>query len=42
MRGAKYGTVVRVEGDILVVRMDHKSVKKLQRLPRDRVTPAKF
>lgn len=42
MRGAKYGTVVRIEGDILIVRMDHKSVKKLQRVPRDRVTPTKF
>lgn len=42
MRGAKYGTVVKEESDTVTVRMDHKSVRKLQRLPKDRVTPTRM
>lgn len=37
MRGAKYGSIVRIEGDIAVVRMDHWQVRKLQRIPIDRL-----
>ena len=38
MRGARYGEVVRVEKDVLVVRMDNAQVKKLVRVKKDRVT----
>jgi len=38
MRGARYGTVRKVEGDTLVIKMDHSAVKKLVRVRKDRVT----
>ena len=38
MRGAKYGEVRKVEGDVLVVKMDHPQVRKLVRVRKDRVT----
>lgn len=39
MRGARYGEVVGVEKDgTLKIKMDHPSVRKLVRLPPDRVT----
>lgn len=37
MRGARFGTVVREKGDTVWVKMDHPQVKRLVRLPRDRV-----
>jgi len=35
MRGAKFGTVVDVKQGLLVVRMDHPQVKRLQRFTSD-------
>ncbi len=38
MRGARFGTIVGVEGDLFKVRVD--GVKKLQRFPADRLRSA--
>lgn len=38
MRGARYGVVRKVEGDILVIKMDHPQVKKLVRARKEDVT----
>lgn len=40
MRGAKYGTVTDMDGEVVLVRMDHPQVRKVQRFPLDRVRPA--
>lgn len=37
MRGARLGTVTGIEGDLVVVRMDHPQVRKPQRFPADRL-----
>ncbi len=33
MRGAKYGTVVKIKDEIAHVRMDHPQVRKLAKIP---------
>jgi len=38
MQGARFGTVRKVEGEILFVKMDHPQVKKLVKVTKDLVT----
>lgn len=38
MMGARMGTVRKVEGEILFIRMDHPQVKKLVKVTKDYVT----
>lgn len=39
MRGARFGEITNVSADgVVSVKMDHKQVKRIQKLPRDRVT----
>lgn len=33
MRGARFGTISKIVGQIAVVRMDHPGVKRLQKIP---------
>lgn len=37
MRGARFGTISRVDGDHILVRMDHPQVRELQRFTADRL-----
>ncbi len=38
MRGAKFGTIRKIVGQVAVIKMDHPQVKKLQRVAVDRLT----